>query len=138
MSLRTNESLQKMFDQSKLRQEKLKRQREKEKKEQKRLQQILNKNSLRSARKQAMDNLSNLMKKTQHEEKEQRIKPSYDLKVYNSDFVERYTNEEDLFQSWDELKEWEQQHYPCINWERLQEIIQLTKQQINQYERNQT
>lgn len=137
MSLRTKEKLEAMFNQSKLRQKKLKEQ--KKKQSQQRLKEIYNhqdvvlKKSLQERRKTTMDNLQALLKQTQQRQKEEQIQPSFKFKVYHSDFyIERDTNEEDLYKTIDELKQWEQEHYPCINWKVWQKIVEETKAMLNQ------
>lgn len=137
MSLRTKEKLKAMFNQSKLRQKKLKEQ--KKKQSQQRLKEIYHhqdvvlKKNLQERRKTTMDNLQALLKQTQQKEKEEQIQPSFKFKVYHSDFyIERDTNEEDLYKTIDELKQWEQEHYPCINWKVWQKIVEETKAMLNQ------
>ena len=133
----TRESLQLMFDQSRLRQKKLKEQ--KKKQSQQRLKEIYHhqdvvlKKSLQERRKTTMDNLQAILKQTQQRQKEEQIQPSFKFKVYHSDFyIERDTNEEDLYKTIDELKQWEQEHYPCINWKVWQKIVEETKAMLNQ------
>ena len=137
MSLLTRDKLEAMFNQSKLRQKKLKEQKKKQSQQQLkeiyRHQDILLKKSLQERRKTTMDNLQALLKQTQQKEKEEQIQPSFKFKVYHSDFyIERDTNEEDLYQTIDELKQWEQEHYPCINWKVWQKIVEETKAMLNQ------
>ena len=38
--------------------------------------------------------------------------------------------EENLYQTREELQEWERKHYPCINWDNWDRIVQQTKQTL--------
>ena len=76
-----------------------------------------------------MDNLSKLIKKKPQEPLKP---PTYEFKIYRTDWIERFADENELFQTIEELKEWEKEHYPCINWTKWQEIVELTKKQLNQ------
>lgn len=138
MSNRTNESLQRMFNQSKLRQKKLKEQKKKQSQERLkeiyRHQDILLKKSLQELRKTTMDNLSTLIKQTPQKEKEPQIQISYHF--YQDTWQLKEPNDIDLYHSREELQDAEDRGEGKINWENWNNIVQLTKEQINQYERN--
>ena len=133
MGYQTDETRKRMFNQSKLRQEK-KKQIKKQQSLQRlreiyRHQDMLLKKSLQERKKTTMDNLSTLIKKTSQEPQ----KPAQiEFYVYNERYRERYTDEDELFQSIEELKQWEKEHHPCINWTVWNHIVKLTKEQINQ------
>ena len=38
--------------------------------------------------------------------------------------------EENLYQTREELQEWERKHYQCINWDNWERIVQQTKQTL--------
>lgn len=140
MSLRTKEKLKAMFNQSKLRQKKLKEQKKKQSqqrlKEIYRHQDILLKKSLQELRKTTMDNLSTLIKQTPQKEKEPQIQLSYGY--YQDTWQLKEPNDIDLYHSIEELKEAEDRGEGKINWENWNNIVQLTKEQINQYGRDKT
>lgn len=132
MSLRTNKSLQKLFNESKLRQEKQKE----ERKRQKQLayqalcrkQDILLKKALRDEKKKVMDNLSTLIKKTPQEPQ----KPSQiEIETYQAKWQMYEPNQSDLYHTWDELKEAEKRGEGALNWTKLQQIITDTKAMLN-------
>ena len=127
MVLYTKESLEKVFRESKLRQERKRLKAQLEKKEKKRLQEILDKNSLRSERKKAMDNLSNLLKKTPQEPLKPSITPFYASYHLNE------VSDSDLYSTWDELKEAENRHEGKINWYVIKKVIEDTKEEIYKF-----
>ena len=73
-------------------------------------------------------------KKRLNEKARKRQKSNYiSIKwIYGNRYIEAEPNQTDLFQTIEELKEWEKEHYPCINWTKWQEIVELTKEQLNQ------
>lgn len=140
--LKTKESLQRMFEERKRQQEK-KQNRQEHKQQTKQIlqaiyrhQDILLKKSLQELRKTTMDNLSTLIKQTPQKEKEPQIQLSYHF--YQDTWQLKEPNDIDLYHSIEELKEAEERLEGKINWENWNNIVQLTKEQINQYERNKT
>lgn len=133
MSNRTKETLQSMFNQSKLRQQKkkqLKKQQSLQRlKEIYHHQDVLLKKSLQELKKTTMENLYSLIKKRSQEPLKP---PTYEFKIYRTDWIERFTDENELFQTIEELKEWEKENYPCINWDVWTQVVEETKKQINQ------
>ena len=140
MSLRTKEKLKAMFNQSKLRQQKKRQQKKLETKQRLKEiyhhQDILLKKSLQELRKTTMDNLSTLIKQTPQKEKEPQIQLSYHF--YQDTWQLKEPNDIDLYHSIEELKEAEERLEGKINWENWNNIVQLTKEQINQYGRDKT
>ena len=134
--LRTKESLQRMFEERKRQQEKKQKRQEHKQQTKQRLQAIYRhqdqvlKKSLQELRKTTMDNLSKLVKK-----RSQNVRKSPQIESCNC-YQDKWqlweTNESDLYQTIEELKQWEQEHYPCINWEKWREIIKETKAMLNQ------
>lgn len=125
MSLLTRDRLEEIFYQSRLRQERKKRREQEKRKEEKRLQRILDKNALKSERDKVMDNLSKLLKKTPQ-------KPlKYVLKPFYVSYHMCEPNENDLYQSWYEIREAEERCEGRLNWDVLQKIIEDTKKMIN-------
>lgn len=139
MTLKTKESLQRMFNQSKQKQQrkterqKRKKQYQREYQKKYRQQDQLLKKSFREEKKKLMDNLYALIKKRSQEV---RKPPSYEFKIYRTEFIERDTAEDDLYKTFNELMEAQERGEGKINVENWNNIVQLTKEQINQYERN--
>lgn len=137
MSLLTKDKLEAMFNQSKLRQQKKREQKKLETKQ--RLQAIYHhqdqvlKKSIQERKKTTMDNLSKLIKK-----RPQNVRKSPQIESCNC-YQDKWqlweTNETDLYQTIEELKEAELRGEGRINWDKWNELVQLTKEQINQYER---
>lgn len=131
--LKTQESLQRMFNQSKKQQEKKRLRKTQKQQSLQRLkeiyhhQDILLKKSLQERKKTTMDNLSKLIKKRAQEPQKP---PQNEFYVYNERYRERYTDEDDLYDSIEELQAWENENYPCINWDAWHKVVQETKKQI--------
>lgn len=131
--LKTKESLQRMFEERRRQQEKKQKRQEHKQQTKQRLQAIYRhqdqilKKSLREERKKVMDNLSKLVKKRSQNV---RKSPSYEFKIYRTEFIERDTAEDDLYQSIDELKEAELRGEGMINFEKWKEIVEKTKKEL--------
>lgn len=53
------------------------------------------------------------------------------ISIYNSsNLIERDTAEEDLFQSRNELIEWERKHWNCINWRKWDELVENFRESL--------
>lgn len=130
MALRTDESLQKLFQESRLRQQKLREQKKQQSLQRLKLiyhhQDVILKKSLQEERKKAMEQLQALTKQTQQNEKEPPFQTSY--KLYQGNEID----EDKLFQTVEELKEWEKTHWNCINWDVWEKLINDTKTMLNQ------
>jgi len=128
--LKSDESLEKLFQESIERQKKLKAKRKQQKLQQlKKIyhhQDILLKKSFREEKKKVMDNLQALIKQKPQNEGECEFQLSYRLYHGNE------TADEDLYQTRKELKQWEMENYPCINWTFWDKLVEETKQLINQ------
>lgn len=122
-----------MFEERKRIQEK-KQNREERKKQKKQLLQAIYrhqdqilKKALQDERKKIMDNLSTLIKKTPQEPQ----KPSQiELENYQDRWMLWETNESDLYTTREELQQWEDEHYPCINWDVWNQVVSETKKNI--------
>lgn len=143
--LKTKESLQRMFEERKRIQEKKRKRQEHNKQKKQQLQAIYRhqdqilKKSLQELKKTTMDNLSKLVKK--HSQKVRKLPQIESYNYYQDVWQLKEPNESELYQTIEELKQWEQENYPCINWNKWREIILQTKKEINQsiqYERNKT
>lgn len=68
-----------------------------------------------------------LQKKKTIQENQETQKPSiqqHKLTIYQSPLVERDTAEEDLYQTKEELMQWEDEHYQCIRWDVFDKLVQ--------------
>lgn len=133
MSNKTQEQLDNMFTQSRLKKERQK-QREIEKRRKEKLQ-------LKKAKQLMQKTLLKIKKIEEEKEKKKQEKierkklysPSYYyFKIYRTNLIERDTTEEDLYNTWDEIKEAEERNEGKLNWTTLQRIINDTKTMLNQ------
>lgn len=133
MALRTQESLQKLFAESRLRQEKkqLKLQQEEEKKQHK-----LNKEKEIKAYKKAQELIKKALAKQQSKrqkieqqkaQKQQKIECSRTIAIYHTRYVERFIADDDLYTTREEL---EQAMPHNINWVLWDELVNKTKKDL--------
>lgn len=121
MALRTKESLQRLFEASRLRNEKKKR-----------LQEQKYKNAQQAVKKALADKLSTKDEKTpQKDWKQPQIELSRTIAIYNSRYIERFADEDDLYVTREQLKEAEQRGEGKIKWDKFNEIVEQTKQILN-------
>lgn len=131
MPVRTQESLQKLFEESRLRQQKkqLKLQQQEEKRQHK-----LNKQKEIEAYRKAQESIKKALAKQQS--KQQKIEQQRALKwlktertisIYHSRYVERFADEDDLYTSREELEE-AMPH--CINWTLWDELVNKTRKEL--------
>lgn len=113
MGLRTSEQLHELFRERKRIQEKKQLQKQKQKQEQKQL--------LLQVRKERQKRLK------QAEQQQLTAKAETTIEITIA-IPTDYSNDENLFQTREELHQWEQEHWPCINWNRWDEIVEKTKQ----------
>lgn len=109
MGLRTSEQLLELFRERKRIQEKKQLQKQKQKQEQKQL--------LLQVRKERQKRLK---------QAEQQLKAETTIEITIA-IPTDYSDDENLFQTREELHQWEQEHWPCINWNRWNEIVEKTK-----------
>lgn len=126
--------LQRLFEQTKARKEK-----ERQQKKQQRLQQYkqlckqadkLLKEAQEQEKRKKMEYLSTLIPKRQEKPL---IQVSRHITVYHSNLIQREPNKDDLYQSWEEIKDAENnpEEQGRLNWNKLQELITNTKLKIN-------
>lgn len=135
MKNRTQEQLKAMFEQSRHEQEK-----KKLKKQQQTLQlrqalykkaDIIIKKAFQEEKKKRLEQLQLLIKqKPQEEVKIQRTLP---LHIYGQ-MIERDTNEEELYQTVEELREAEERGEGKIQWEVWDKLIEKTQKELKHYE----
>ena len=117
MAIRTKESLEKLFEASRLRQQRLKEQETKK-----------YKNAKQAVKKALADKLSTKDKKLAQKAQEQpQIEFSRTICIYNTKYIERYASDEDLYQTREELEDAEPNN---INWKLWDELVRQTKLQI--------
>ena len=117
MAIRTKESLEKLFEASRLRNEKRKR-----------LQEQKYKNAQEAVKKALADKLSTKDKKlAQNGCKQPQIEFSRIIAIYNTKYVERFIGEDDLYTSREEL---EQAMPNNINWKLWDSLVNKTKKDL--------
>ena len=117
MALRTEESLQKLFEASRLRSLKRKQQ-----------EQLKYKKAQEATKKARALQQSTKVKQTPQKAQEQQITAiSRIISIYNSKYIERFIGEDDLYQTREEL---EQAMPHNINWTLWDELVNKTKKDL--------
>lgn len=117
MPLRTEESLKKLFAESRARNEKRKQD-----------EKLKYKKASQSVKKALADKLSIKQEKVaQKAQKQPQIESTRFISVYNTKYIERYASDEDLYQTREELEDAEPNN---INWKLWDELVKQTKLQI--------
>ena len=120
MAIRTKESLEKLFEASRLRQQRLKEQETKK-----------YKNAQEAIKKALAYKLSTKDKKLAQKAQEQQIEAfSSILTIYNTKYVERFVGEDDLYVTREQLKEAEARGEGKIHWDRFDELVNKTKKDL--------
>ena len=120
MPLRTEESLKKLFAESRARNEKRKQE-----------EQLKYKKASQSVKKTLADKLSTSKRKLAQKAQEQQIEVfSRTISIYNSKYVERFADENELYTTREELKEAEENNEGKINWELWQTLVNSTRQEL--------
>lgn len=118
MALRTKESLEKLFEVSRLRQQRLKEQKTKK-----------YRNAQESTKKALADKLSTKDKKlAQKAQEHTQIEFSRTITIYNTKYIERFVGDDDLYQTREELEEAMPHN---INWTLWDELVNKTKKDLN-------
>ena len=121
MPLRTKESLKKLCTESRARNEKIKQD-----------EQRKYKKASQSVKKALADKLSIKQEKVAQKAQEQpQIELSRTICIYNTKYIERYASDEDLYQTREQLKEAEAIGEGKIKWDKFDEIVEQTKQILN-------
>ena len=117
MSLRTKESLKKLFEASRARNEKKKR-----------LQEQKYRNAQESTRKALADKLTTKQEKVaQKAQKQPQIESTRFISVYNTKYIERFADENELYTTREQLEEAMPNN---INWSLWDKLIEETKKSI--------
>ena len=131
--IRTSTQLNQLFNETRARREK-KLQEERQKRLQQRQETYkqlckradeLIKQAQEEEKRKKMEYLSTLMPKRSQKPLKQEIRY---ITVYNSNLIEREPNDRDLYLTREELMEWENENYKCINWSLWDKLIEETKQ----------
>ena len=121
MAIRTQESLQKLFEASRLRQQRLKEQETKK-----------YKNAQEAVKKALAKQQSKKQEKTpQNGCKQPKIEFSRTITIYNTRYVERFVGEDDLYVTREQLKEAEARGEGKIHWDRFDELVNNTRKDLN-------
>ena len=117
MAIRTQESLEKLFEASRLRQQRLKEQETKK-----------YKNAKQAVKKALADKLSTKDKKlAQNGWKQPQIEFSRTITIYNTRYVERFVGEDDLYVTREQLEEAMPNN---INWTLWDELVNKTRKDL--------
>lgn len=120
MPLRTEESLQKLFEASRARNEKRRQE-----------EQLKYKKASQSVKKALADKLSIKQEKlAQKAQKQPQIEFSRTLTIYHTKYIERNTADDDLYTTREQLKEAEENNEGKINWELWQTLVDSTRQTL--------
>ena len=121
MAIRTKESLAKLFEASRLRNEKRKR-----------LQEQKYKNAQEAVKKALAKQQSKKQEKTPQKAQEQQIEAfSRTITIYNTKYIERFVGEDDLYVTREQLKEAEERGEGKVNWDRFNELVNKTRKDLN-------
>lgn len=118
MGIHTQESLQRLFETSRLRNEKKKQE-----------EQLKYRKAQQDVKKALADKLSTKDEKTSQKPLKQEIRY---ITVYNSNLIEREPNDRDLYLTRDELMAAEDRGEGKLNWSLLDKLIEETKQLLQQ------
>ena len=120
MAIRTKESLEKLFEASRL--SSLKR------KQQERLKY---KKAQEAVKKALAKQQSKKQEKTPQKAQEQpQIEFSRTITIYNTKYIERFVGDDDLYQTREELMEAESRGEGKIKWDRFDELVNKTKKDL--------
>lgn len=118
MAIRTQESLEKLFEASRLRSLKRKQQ-----------EQLKYKKAQESTKKALAKQHSKEQKKTsQNDWKQPQIELSRTIHIYNVKYIERFADDDDLYQSREELEEAIPNN---INWRLWDALVNKTRKELN-------
>ena len=116
---RTSESLNKLFEASKRRQQK-------------------KKEAAKEAYKKASESIKKILDSklsTKQEEVPQNVRKWHHLEIYRTRYIERSSSDDELYQTREELEAAEPN---CINWDVWDRLVKKTKNQLYEKERKRT
>lgn len=133
MAIKTPEQLKQLFEETKARKAKERQQKKIQRQKEyyklcKQADQLL-KEAQEQEKKKKMEYLSTLIQKRQEKPL---IQVSRRITIYHSNQFVKEPDENDLYQSWEEIKDAERRGEGRLNWNKLQELIKRTKLKINE------
>ena len=131
MTLRTPEQLKAMFQQSRERKQKERQQKLKDRQQQyqllcKQADQLL-KQALQDEKKKRMEQLYQLAEKCRQKAPKCTVTELY---ISDNRYIERDNDWMHLYKTREELKQWEKEHWNCINWTVWNKLINETRKQL--------
>lgn len=120
MAIRTQESLEKLFEASRLSSLKRKQQ-----------EQLKYKKAQEAVKKALAKQQSNKQEKTPQKAQEKpQIEFSRIITIYNTKYIERFVGEDDLYVTREQLKEAEARGEGKIHWDRFDELVNNTRKDL--------
>lgn len=120
MAIRTQESLEKLFEASRLSSLKRKQQ-----------EQLKYKKAQEAIKKALAKQQSKKQEKTPQKAQEQpQIEFSRTITIYNTKYIERFVGEDDLYVTREQLKEAEARGEGKIHWDRFDELVNNTRKDL--------
>ena len=120
MGVHTEKSLQRLFEASRARQQRLKEEETKK-----------YKNAKQAVKKALADKLSTKDKKlAQNAQECETDALSRIIYNYNTRYIERFADENELYKTREQLKEAEQRGEGKLNWDKFNELVEQTKQML--------
>lgn len=133
--LRTSEDLEQLFKENREKRERqLQKERERKTKlrqeEYKRLSKLADK-LLQDEKNKKMEELQALAKKCSQKALNEATEPSETVRPYRCNrYVERATNDRDIYMTREELQQWERDHWKCINWDKWDELVAKGREEL--------
>lgn len=127
MTLRTPEQLKAMFQQSRERKQKEKEQHKQERQQQYQLLCKKVNKALQDEKKQKMEQLYQLAEKCRQKAPKCTVTELY---ISDNRYIERDNDWIHLYKTREELKQWEKEHWNCINWTVWDKLINETRKQL--------
>ena len=125
--LRTSEDLEQLFKENK---EKRERQLQKERDRKAKLRQEEYKRLSKLADKLLQDEKNKKMEELQALAKKCSQKASNEATEPSEKYIERTTNDRDIYKTREELQQWERDHWKCINWDKWDELVAKGREEL--------
>ena len=124
MTLRTPEQLKTMFQQSRERKQKERQQHKQERQQQYQLLCKKVNKALQDEKKRKMEQLYQLAEKCRQNQNKCTVTELY---ITNNRYIEPIFDWTHLYQTREELQQWEKEHWNCINWDVWDKLINETR-----------
>lgn len=133
--LRTSEDLEQLFKENKEKRERqLQKERERKAKQRQEAYKALCKQAdklLQEDKRKKMEELQALAKKCSQKALNEATEPSDTVRPYKCNkYVERATNDRDIYMTREELQQWERDHWKCINWDKWDELVAKGREEL--------